>query len=114
MDLMDEDPNVDHSAQAIIEGDAIVIRVPIAYLSTIVEGGWAAGGYDTHFKVMDAPVFAKELCSALNDEDEEGTTPIHRLFDKCIVAASESGAEGIDVLNECPECGRTDSHQHYF
>lgn len=105
---------MDNSAKAIIEDDVIVIRIPVSYLPVIVEGGWASGGYDTHFKVTDAPVFAQEICTALNREEEDGTTPIHKMFDTCVVAAAESGAEGIDVLNDCPECGRTDSHSHTF
>jgi len=36
------------------------------------------------------------LVAALNAEDEQGSTIIHRLFDSAINAALEGGAEGIE------------------
>ena len=83
-------------AVAVIENGSITIRVPIDNLSAVVEGAWASGGLDTRFKVTDAPELAKELCRTLNDEDGEGTTPIHRLFDAAINEAMWRGAEGIE------------------
>lgn len=84
------------SAQAIIENDEIIIRVPIKYLPVIVEGAWALNALDTRFKLTDASLFAKALVSALNDEDEQGTTIIHKMFDAAINEALEQGAEGIE------------------
>lgn len=92
----DHDGPCSGSAEAAVVDGTIIIRVPLDALAQIVEGGWAAGGYDTRFRVTDPSVFAKELCHALNDEDEIGTTPIHRLFDECILAAIDQGAEGIE------------------
>jgi len=87
---------VKHSGEAVIEGGAIVIRVDISALPMVVEGAWAAGGMDLRLKVTDAKAFAKDLVRALNDEAEDGTTAIHKMFDAAIWEASEQGAEGIE------------------
>ena len=87
---------MDTSAQAIIENDEIVIRVPIKYLPTIIEGAWALNALDKRFKLTDAALFAKDMVCALNDGDEEGTTMIHKMFDKAINEALEQGAKGIE------------------
>lgn len=85
-----------NGGQAVIERKSIVIRVPIPALPMIVEGAWATNNWDTRWKVTDPEAFAKEIVHTLNQEDERGTTAIHRMFDRAIVAAVEDGAEGID------------------
>jgi hypothetical protein len=94
------DPCEDNSGRAIIEDGAIVIRLPIANLPQVVEGAWAGGNLRPRLKVTDAQVFAKELCRALNDEEEDGTTRIHLMFDASIEFASEQGFEGIEEHEE--------------
>lgn len=84
------------SGKAVIEGETIVIRVPIASLAQVVEGAWALGSLDMRWKVTDAPVFARDLVVELNREDEQGTTKIHTMFDKAINEALEQGADGIE------------------
>lgn len=84
------------SGRAIIEDDIIVIRVPITYLPIIIEGAWALNALDTRFKLTDAALFAKDLVRALNDENEEGTTMVHKMFDAAINEALEQGADGIE------------------
>lgn len=84
------------AATAIIEAGAIVIRVPIANLQAIMDGGFACAAYSQRYRVTDGPGFAKEIADALNDEDEEGSTPIHKLFDAAINAALDSGAQHAD------------------
>lgn len=86
---------MDNSGKAVIEGAEIVIRVPLASLATVVDGAWMCHGIEPRLKVTDAAAFARDLCDALNDEDDEGSTPVHRLFDVGIQGAYERGAEGI-------------------
>lgn len=52
---------MDMSAQAVIEGDAIVIRLPIANLPAAVDGAVAMMTVDPPFKVTDAKAFAADL-----------------------------------------------------
>lgn len=97
-------------AEAVIENAklpslaCIVIRLPLemipfAYLGAVDVGNVAPG-----WKVTNARAFAKEVVHALNDEDEDGTTPIHRLFDAAFEEAIEQGAEGVEEDPVCGEC----------
>jgi len=95
---------IDNSAKAVIEDGHIVIRVPIANLQTIMDGGYACNAYPERYKVTDPEGFAQEIERELNDEDEEGTTPIHKLFDKAINDALNHGAQHAD-LHEDQNCG---------
>jgi hypothetical protein len=83
--------------KAVIEKGSIVIRVPIANLQTVVDGTWALNSLTERMKITNAKKFAAELVHALNDEDGEGTTPVHTMFDKCLNEAIEQGAEGVEV-----------------
>ena len=90
---MDMSIQPDQSARAIIEDDAIVIRIPLANLQAIMDGGFACGAYDQRYKVTNLLGFAKEINSELNSEDEEGSTPVHKLFDAAINEALNQGAQ---------------------
>ena len=83
-------------ARAVIEGDEIVIRLPIATIGVAVQAGNDLLVFDVPIRVTDAALFAPEMVAALNDEDEEGTTPIMKLFDAAVWSAFEGGAEGIE------------------
>lgn len=85
--------------EAKIEGDDIVIRLYIGNLPVIVSGGWACNALPP-LKVTDSGEFAKDLCRSLNRDDEDGTTPIHRLIDANVLHAVEQGAFGIDEISE--------------
>lgn len=56
-------------------------------------------------KIVDADAFAKAIFHQLNDEEEDGTTIVHRMFDDAIKEAVEQGAEGI-ALPDDREYGR--------
>lgn len=49
---------------------------------------------------IDAKVFAKEVWRELVREQEDGTTPVHLLFDKAFEEACEQGAEGIRMPSD--------------
>lgn len=85
-----------NNGRAVIEGDAMLIRLPIDYLPQVVEGAWALNAMPVRMQITDAGAFAKELVRVLNREDEQGTTMIHRMMDSAIVEALEQGAEGIE------------------
>jgi hypothetical protein len=91
------------SAEAFIKGGDIVIRVPIEALPDAYRAAVDLNYIKSGFKVVDAKVFAKDVVSALNDEDEQGATPIHRMFDKAMEEAVEQGAEGVEESDEDEE-----------
>lgn len=84
------------NAQAIIEGDAVVIRVTLSSIPAIIDGGWGCGAISPRMKITDVQAFAKDWVSELNREAEDGSTPIHKMFDATINEAIEQGAEGIE------------------
>ncbi|HEV2897418.1 MAG TPA: hypothetical protein VGX71_06180 [Pseudaminobacter sp.] len=59
-----------------------------------------ASGENLIPKITDAEAFAKCVFDALVDEEEDGTTPVHRMFEDAIREAVEQGAEGIVFPNE--------------
>lgn len=86
---------MDLSAVAVVEDGNIVIRLPIKNLPVAVEGSIALGTLDGPFKVTDAEKFAKDVVTALNDEDEGGTTRVHQMFDSAFNYIAENGSDGI-------------------
>lgn len=84
------------NAEAFIENDTITICVQVAALADVVEGWWVSGNSDTRWKVTDPEAFAKEIVRALNEEDEQGNTMIHGMFDDALSNAIEQGADGIE------------------
>jgi hypothetical protein len=55
---------------------------------------------DVGFKVTDPDAFAKDLVIELNNENEIGTTCIHKMFDAAIEEAINQGAFGIEEYQE--------------
>lgn len=79
-----------------IEGTEIVIRVPISAIrfaaSTALE--------DCNVIVTDERKAATAIVRYLNDEDEEGSTPVHFALDKALSEAVEQGEEGFSFAEE--------------
>lgn len=84
-----------NNATAVIEKGSIVIRLDIKSIPEVVKAGVDLMAIDPPFAVKSSRVFAKELLRYLNDEDEEGTTLIHKMFDEAFNAAAEDGADGL-------------------
>lgn len=79
-----------------IEGDEIVIRVPID--ATPFAAGYAMlRAWGQEYPVTDARVFAAELVRELRKEEEDGTTLVHTMLDKAVLNAVENGAEGVSL-----------------
>lgn len=72
-----------------LEDDQLVIRIGIATLA------FALTAADEPLRVVDARLAAEEIVRVLTDEEEDGTTPVHRLLDKAGLAAWENGGEGF-------------------
>lgn len=93
------------AAEAYIEGDAIVIRVPIENLPIAFEycplnPHEPSEAMEKQFRISDLPEFAKSLVRRLNEEEEDGTTLIHRCFDKAMEQVIEQGDEGVSDITE--------------
>ncbi len=55
------------------------------------------------FLVKDATVFADEVCSELNYEEEDGTTVVHTLLDEAIERSIDKGNQGVALASESKE-----------
>lgn len=81
-----------------IEGDHIVIRVPIDVLDKnhVIPCDMLNEDFKADFKVTDIQEFAKDFVAELNREEEDGTTLVNRMLDSAYRNAIEQGAQGVD------------------
>jgi hypothetical protein len=82
--------------------DEIRISIGVKALAFAIENGpdWPSDEYkiDSSDKYEQ---FGASILQYLEQEEEDGTTPIHRLFDAVANEALEQGADGfLDVENE--------------
>lgn len=78
-------------AEANIEDWAIVIRVPVSVLPAALEQNPRDDSYRGSL-ITNLEGFARDVVRELNREEEDGTTPIHLLFDKAMAEAIEQGS----------------------
>ncbi len=57
-------------------------------------------------EVTDPAKWLDALATALRSEEEDGTTPVHRMLDKAAMEAIENGAEGIKTGGDFKEEAR--------
>lgn len=89
---LSDDQRHPHGAE--IHGDWIVIAISKKSLLHATESHPEFG--ETELKVNDIDEWASEFVDELNNESENGATPITRMLDKAVSAAIENGALGID------------------
>lgn len=84
-------------------GGKIVIEIGVDVLADAITNGPVSDEYSDDGEVSvvvgDTAVFAKSIIEALSIEEEDGATPVHRLFDDAARYALEFGLDGIDVLD---------------
>lgn len=92
-----------------IEGEEIVIRIPLAAIPYAASIAFDEAGYDvdedtgaTRMRVTDARTFAQGMLWALNHEGEDGSTPVHYLLDRAVIEAAEQGTEGLESVVSTP------------
>lgn len=83
-----------------IVGDKIVIELPIETLAleSVLPDSLMDENFNPRYEVTDAHAFAKDFVAELNREEEDGTTPIHAMFDRAFDEAVENGADGIEEI----------------
>jgi hypothetical protein len=97
--MMIEDP-----LQCRIDKDKIVITIGFDALKFLAEESNNCEKYDKDFcpdgiwsKVINKKLFAQEILRSLKQEEEDGTTIVHTLFEDAINMALENGAEGVKL-----------------
>lgn len=84
----------DHLKVEIVD-DRLVISIGVGLVAFAVQTPDATD-WPNDFYISDPAVFAKELVRALEDEEEDGTTPVHRMLDAAALATLENGGLGIE------------------
>ena len=85
-----------------VEGDQLVIRIGVDTLAWCFEISndnqpydEKVGDFRRKFKVLDAHKFAKGVGIGLQDEEEDGSTPLTKILDEAYIRAVEDDM-GVD------------------
>lgn len=71
----------------IVDGK-LVISIGVETLAFAV---WHGDVLDDGDRIADVDAFARDVVRQLVDEDEEGTTPVHKLLDEAALTALDQG-----------------------
>ena len=77
----------------VIDG-VLKISIGVDLLCFAIEHG--PEGVD--LKITDNDVFVAEIVNELLTEEEDGSTPVHRMFDRAASEAVDNGAYGVEVV----------------
>ncbi len=86
----------DAPLEVIIRDDELVISAGINTLVAVIVSP------EPGFIITNADVAALEILSALKDEEEDGTTVVHKMLDLAARDAWEQGGEGFEDAEEEP------------
>lgn len=100
----------DRPLQVEVSDGELVIRIGIETLAFSAGRCQALleypGEHDPPYcKIVDANELALDVCRELQDEQDDGTTPLDELLDRCIVNARENGSAAFDEAFEPEEAG---------
>jgi hypothetical protein len=89
-------PGLQSYLRVLIQDNELQIRIGLETLKMAAEHcpefqseSCEDGPYE---KIVDANELAADVKRALEDEEEDGTTPLHKLLDAAIVAARDDGS----------------------
>lgn len=83
-----------------VEPGVLVIRIPIDTLAWAANHGPLNNGEVPMFRVTDNALFAGSVALALEREDEDGSTPVTRMFDAAFERAIEDCDSGVELLDK--------------
>ncbi len=82
----------------------VVIRVPVSALpGALAQNPRDDSYYDV--RIVDLPGFAVDVVRELNKEAEDGTTPVHELFDKAMAEAIDNGSLACEYPEQAQKGG---------
>jgi hypothetical protein len=76
-----------------VEGGKLQISIGIALLAHAVQ---AQEQWPEDWYIDDVRDFAREMARGLQREEEDGTTPVHRMLDAVAEAVLENGGDGLE------------------
>lgn len=89
-----------------VTDDTLTISIGIDTLAFAGNGFFQAeafaafGREEPATKIIDNAVWAKEVAAILEKEEEDGTTPLHMLFDAAFESAANAGSEAVEYAEE--------------
>ena len=83
----------DAPLEVLIEGNRLLISIG---LSTLAFAVTHRPDEDNIYRIIDPLAAGREIARQLRDEDEEGTTAVHRMLDKAAWDAWENGGKGFE------------------
>ena len=95
-----------HPAEVKIVDGYAVLAIPLDYFKNLVESDERYSDYDENSeefkfaKVNDTEEWACDVVSALNQEDEDGSTLITKAIEEALNLAIEDGSEAINLPME--------------
>lgn len=83
---------------AAVEGNQLVIRITTECLLHAVtcSSQWPVNEAGSPISINDGPLLVQEIIHELQREDEQGTNPMHRLFDEAALDALNNGSQAVD------------------
>jgi len=76
-----------------IKDGKLIISIGVALLAHAVQN---APDWPMDMYISDIRAFAKTIAHALEQEEEDGTTPVHRMLDGAAEWAIEQGEDGVE------------------
>lgn len=86
-----------------VEGDELVIRIGVDTLLLATQHCPLLTDDETYkplFSITNADQLAADVARELNEEEEDGTTPLHRVLDQAMFDAMEKGSEAFEIGGE--------------
>ena len=87
------------TAEPVFDGQCIRIGLSLDSLQCGFAGSLTERGGDP-FIITDPVQFARDVCGALKNESESGTTLVHTMFDQAFDTAIENGSEAVKEVSE--------------
>jgi len=88
--------NKDQPLKVELVGGLLTVSIGVSALCTAVK---AAPCFETDLEgepeITDEDIFVRAIVAELEREEEDGTTPLHQIFDHAAGKAIEEGAEGV-------------------
>lgn len=83
-----------HGLSVEIEDGRLVIAIGIDALMTAIDTGPHSPG-ELGYRILDVNGFAADIAHALEREEDDGTTQVHRMLDKATEDAIEDGSSHV-------------------
>ena len=86
----------DQQIKVEVVDDRLVISIGVGLLAFAVQASSDVSGWPEEWYISDPAAFAAEVARTLEAEEEDGTTPVHRMLDAAALETLEQGADAVE------------------